>query len=144
METEQITAKDIQAELKAAMRQWKQDNPAPELNAEPEPEMPEPIVIKTDKQLIIVDAQAGDMLHLHVLDGHSTRKVELTNEQAGKLIEALHCVRRPMKIHRAWKNLYQAEVNRFDAQLALWNRQLMEYRDSVRRRLGYEEKPFSK
>lgn len=137
MLTDNPTGQDVQAELKAALKNWKQENPAPTLQAEAEPELPEPTIIKTEKQLLIIEVLSGTLIQLHVLDGNSVRKVELDNKQLGKLIQALVENCRPMKNHRLWQNIYDQEINRFDAELAAWNRNFMNFQDAVKRRLGF-------
>jgi len=130
------TAKELQAELKAALNKWKDENPAPRIDIEEEPELPEPTIIRTDKALLIIEALSGDKAQLHMLEGNATRKIELDHKQVTKLIQTLVELRRPMKAHRAWKTIYEEQRNRFDYELGAWNRQFMAFRDSVRRRMG--------
>lgn len=137
MLTTNHTGTEVQAELKVALKQWKEENPAPKLEVEAAPELPEPTIIKTEKQLIIVEVLSGELIQLHVLDGNSVRKVDLDHKQLGKLIRALIDSCKPMKIYRIWQNLYDEDVNRFDAALAAWNRNYMNFQDAVKRRLGF-------
>jgi len=131
------TAKELREELKAAMNKWRKENPEPHLEIEPQPELPEPSVIRVDKQLLIIEVLSGDFLQLHVIEGNTTRKIELSYKQLGGLLGALNAVRKPMKEHKNWKTFYEEELNRHEPENAAWQRQMMAFKESVKRRLGF-------
>jgi len=132
----EITAKELREELKASLNKWRKENPAPCLEIEPEPELPEPAIIRVDKALLIVEVEYGDKALLHIVEGNATRKVELSFNQVGKLIELLVEIRKPMKAHKNWKTFYEEDLNRHEYEQAAWQRQLMAFKESVKRRLG--------
>lgn len=132
----EITAKELREELKAALDKWRSENPAPRLEIEPEPGLPEPIVLRTERQLVLIEVISGDLMRLHILDGNNNRKVEMNFKQLGELLEALHMVRQPMKEHKTWKHFYQEELTRHKFEDAAWQRRLMIFKESVKRRLG--------
>jgi len=138
MEQHKITAESTKAELKAALKKWKEENPAPrlEINIE-ESKIPEPVLLKAKAQLLIFEVVSEEQLKITMLDGNSARSIWLEYSQISKLIQTLFGLRKDMKDYRHWMHLYQDDVARFDLALATWNRQFMAFKDSVMRRLGF-------
>lgn len=132
----QIVAKELQAELKATLKKWKEENPAPVAEFEAAPDLPEPILVCLNKSFVILEVIEGEKAIMHVVENHSTRRIELDRKQIRRLLQGLMDTNKGMKAQRAWENLFAEERNKFTFAQAVWNRQFMAFKESVQRRLG--------
>lgn len=136
MLTENCTAKDLRSELKLALNTWKDENQAPKLEIEDEPELPEPFVIALDKGLIVFETINGNKAALHITEHQTARRIELSYEQCSKLMRALIEHRKAMKEHRGWQLRYKDLLRTFEFEQAAWQRRFSQFKESVETRLG--------
>jgi len=130
------TATELKDELKDAMKKWRAENPEPKLDIEKQPELPEPTVIRMDGQLLIIEVRSGELVELHIIENNATRKIQMNYNQLVQMTQCLINIRKPMKTHKNWKTFYEDELTHHQYLRGAWERQMMAFKESVKRRMG--------